>query len=302
MRGALTVTVCLPPFYPEPLAQACRETLGPEHVRENFFQYSLLDQHPLGRLSAKRRGAFNSEIRRALNAGVEFDWSPDRPALETWLDIYEARYAEIGAKPYPRDFYTSSWDDPSGRGRLRLVVARREGRIIGGTLFLSGQGVVDYFSTAFESACLQLYPGTALLDEAFRRFMAEGYTHFNWQSSPGRGGVFQYKARWGAGGRAPLPDPSHRRRSSAARAAGGPGCRRVCRLLRAAVLALAAVRPGAHAMISYSGLKVRLRPLHRRPGAVDHLAERSAGPRNGPGLPISGHPGHGAGLVRRSPE
>ena len=23
-RGALTVTVCLPPFYPEPLAQACR--------------------------------------------------------------------------------------------------------------------------------------------------------------------------------------------------------------------------------------------------------------------------------------
>lgn len=80
-----------------------------------------------------------------------------------------------------------------------LYVAKLNGELLGGTLFLIGRGVVDYFATAFNSESMKLYPGMLLLNHAFEHFMAGGIEYFNWQSSPSRdSGVYAYKKRWGA--------------------------------------------------------------------------------------------------------
>ena len=86
---------------------------------------------------------------------------------------------------------------PAGKAQLHL--AHKEGRLLGGTLFLIGRGIVDYFSTAFNTESMKLYPGTLILHDAFHKFIELGIKRFNWQSSSSKdSGVYDFKARWGA--------------------------------------------------------------------------------------------------------
>jgi CelD/BcsL family acetyltransferase involved in cellulose biosynthesis len=173
--------------------------MQPDFRFENFYQYSCLDEHPVRRLKRKRRSAFMSEIRRAETAGVELVPARTIAGLDAWLDIYEARYAEIGATGPPRAYLRRLWEvfAPTDHAMLRL--AKLNGRLLGGTLFLLGRGIVDYFISVFTSASTKFYPGTLLLHRALERFMDEGVERFNWQSSPSRdSGVYAYKKRWGA--------------------------------------------------------------------------------------------------------
>jgi hypothetical protein len=65
-------------------------------------------------------------------------------------------------------------------------------------MFLNSGTAVDYFSPVFRSDYRHLSPNTYLLNEAFTDFRRRGVRFFNWQSSPDRSGVYEYKARWGA--------------------------------------------------------------------------------------------------------
>jgi len=197
-QGCITATIALPPFSAE-VETAYVAAMQPDYRFENFHQYHALDQHPLAGLKAKRRGAVKSEIRRARSAGVELALAASGEDVDAWLDIYEARYAEIGATCLPRAYHRGLWATFAPLGRAELVLARLGGELIGGTLFLLGRGIVDYFSTAFRSDTMKLYPATLLLDRWLARYVEAGVGTFNWQSSPSRDtGVYAFKKRWGA--------------------------------------------------------------------------------------------------------
>lgn len=197
-QGCITATIAMPPFCRH-LEAVYEAAMRADYRFENFHQYHLLDRHPLSGLKAKRRAAFASEIRRAEAAGVALDAASSGEEVDAWLDIYEARYAEIGATCLPRAYQKGLWETFAGAGRAELVLARRSGELLGGTLFLIGRGIVDYFSTAFRSDSMRLYPATLLLDRWLGRFLEAGVERFNWQSSPSRdSGVYAFKKRWGA--------------------------------------------------------------------------------------------------------
>jgi hypothetical protein len=196
--GAVSLTIGLPPFADELTCSAVDEALRPEYRHENFFQYSLLEGHPLDHMTKKRRSAFRSEIARARSSGLVLDDRPTSDDLNQWLSVYGTRYREIGARPYPRAFFEGIYRDLLPAGHAAMIVARHEGAVIGGTIFLLGVRAADYFATAFRSEWMSQYPATWVLDEMFTRLIAEGFTHFNWESSPGREGVYQFKQRWGA--------------------------------------------------------------------------------------------------------
>lgn len=196
--GCITASVATPPFS-EQLVDLYKSALKPDYCYENFYQYHYLDQHPLEGLKKKRRSAFRSEIKRAESSGIKISRAVDSSEVEAWLDIYEARYAQIGARVLPRAFQIMLWDTFAPVGKTELHLARQGGQLLGGTLFLIGRGIVDYFSTAFSTESMNLYPGTLILHNAFTRFMKLGIKRFNWQSSPSRdSGVYNYKKRWGA--------------------------------------------------------------------------------------------------------
>lgn len=196
--GCITVSIATPPFS-EKLVDFYRAALEPHYCHKNFHQYHYLDQHPLKNLKAKRRHAFISEIRRAEFSGVKIKRAVDILEVEAWLDVYEERYAQIGARILPRVFQSALWHTFVSVGKAELYLAYQYEQLLGGTLFLLGYGIVDYFSTAFKTESMKLYPGTLILYHAFNRFIDLGYKMFNWQSSPSRdSGVYKYKRRWGA--------------------------------------------------------------------------------------------------------
>jgi hypothetical protein len=196
--GCVTVSVATPPFSEE-LFDLYIDAMRPDHYYRNFYQYHYLNEHPLEKLKPKRRQAFTSEIKRAKSSGITITRAVDVSQLDAWLDIYEARYAFIGARPLPRTFHKMLWETFAPIDKAQLDLAYNDGELLGGTLFLVGRGIVDYFSTAFKTESMNLYPGTLILHDALYRFIELGIKRFNWQSSPGRdSGVYNFKKRWGS--------------------------------------------------------------------------------------------------------
>ena len=194
----ITVSVSTPPFS-EAIADYYISALEADLSYKNFYQYHCIDRHPFDNLTSKRRHAFASEVRRAESSGIKISQAVNALEVENWLDIYEERYAQIGARILPRTFQMMLWNTFAPVGKAELHLACQDGQLLGGTLFLIGSGIVDYFSTAFRTDSMKLYPGTLILHRAFNRFIDLGIRRFNWQSSPSRNsGVYAYKKRWGA--------------------------------------------------------------------------------------------------------
>lgn len=196
--GADVLSVGSSPWITEDMESIYRAELQVTHEFENFVHLHEMVCHPLAQLNKKRRSAFRSEINRARQAGLEVrPILPEAQFLE-WLEIYKRRFEEINARPYPDIFHRMIFDMVVPVGAAEFWGVFDGDQLVGGNLFLTSRDHVDYFSSAFKTKYRYLYPNTFLLNEAFNTFLARGIRYFNWQSSPSRNGVFQYKARWGA--------------------------------------------------------------------------------------------------------
>jgi len=198
--GADVLSLGTSPLLTTDQERAYVTAIEPTHTFENSVQLQSLATHPLEQLSKKRRGAIESEIRRGENAGFLTVDRLDESQLTEWLSIYRARYAEIGATPYPDEFHVQLHRRgvPAGVAEMHGVTDANTGRLLGGIAFLVSAREATYFSSAFVSDVRHLYPTTFLLNRAFHTFRARGVETFNWHSSPTYGGVHAYKQRWGA--------------------------------------------------------------------------------------------------------
>ena len=196
--GADVVAVATPAFLPEPDEARWREALAPTHEHRNPVQIQSLVPHPLDQSTGRRRSTLRQQLNRARRGGLVVSRTMDPATVEEWLTIYNTRYAEIGARPYPDEFHRAVYEIAVPRGAAEFWAAHLGDELVGGVIFLRAGRTVDYFSSAFRSEHRSSFPTTLLLSEAFAYFGAQGMTRFNWQSSPNGGGVFEFKARWGA--------------------------------------------------------------------------------------------------------
>ena len=194
----LTVTICTPALFQQEEIDVYKTSMNYNYKSDNFYQYSLLDKHPLTKLKSKRKSAFKNEIKKCFDLGITLEYETNKELLNRWFQIYKNRYDEIGAAPYPQHFFELVFDELIMNNKAKLVTAFKNEKLIGGVLFLLGKNIVDYFSSAFESEYNKYYPTTYLLNICFDFFIEHNFKYFNWQSSPDKTGVFNYKARWGA--------------------------------------------------------------------------------------------------------
>ncbi len=196
--GCVTMSVAIPPFH-ERVTALYVLTLEPEYCFSNFFQYNDLDRHPLDCLNSKARHRIVNRLQRAVSLGVTVRLAETVAEVETWLDIYKDRYAEIGVRPLPRQFLMESWKSFAPLGKAELFLAYQQAELLGGGLFVRGRGIVDYFSCAYNEAGMELNANVPVVDAAVKYYMDLGIKWLNWQSSPSReSGVYEFKKRWGA--------------------------------------------------------------------------------------------------------
>jgi hypothetical protein len=204
-EGAAAVGIALSPFASESsvaLVSNCfaASAIGRPYRFDNFAQVQALAPHPLQQVSKSRRDSLANLIRRAERANVVVAPCDDDATFDAWLEIYKARYAEIGAHPLPDEFHRAAFTHGRAAGIVEFWTARLGDQLLGGSLFLLGTDVVDYFSSAYltTDSARALAPNNLLLSTAFTSLAARGRSWFNWQSSPGRAGVYRFKAGWGA--------------------------------------------------------------------------------------------------------
>ncbi len=197
-RGAVAVTLGTPPFLDAAVESTWRDAFQPTFVVENFVQLSSLDTHPIEQIPRDRRASFRRQLVIATEAGFRVDRVTNRAHFDAWRAIYEQRYDELGATPYPAVMHRAIFDALVPAGLAELWCAFIGDTVAGGTLFLVDDRTADYFASAYSSEHRRESPQGLVLDAACRAFMERGIRRLNWESSPSKGGVFAFKARWGA--------------------------------------------------------------------------------------------------------
>ncbi len=194
----LTVTISTPPFIKDDDIELYKQSMGVNYQLANFYQYTLLDKHPINKFRSKKRSAFRKNINITANEGFVIKYENDLNVFNEWVQVLYERYNEIGAKPYPKDFFDSLYSEIIVKEKAMLVTAFNKDELIGGIIFICGKGIVDYFSPAFKSKYNKYNLTTFVLNDCFNFFIENNFTLFNWQSSPAKEGVYYFKARWGA--------------------------------------------------------------------------------------------------------
>jgi hypothetical protein len=196
--GADVLSVGTSPWISEATEALYRRELGVTHEHENFVQIQDLDAHPLTRVPKDRRDVLRSQINRGTRAGLRAVSELSSDQFAQWLKIYQARYAEMGARPYPDDFHRAAFEVGVPAGLVEFWGVFDGTTLLGANMYVIHGNRADYFSSAFLNSCRNLSPNTFALNAGFTSFIERGVRYFNWQSSPSREGVYQYKAHWGA--------------------------------------------------------------------------------------------------------
>ncbi|HEX7831088.1 MAG TPA: GNAT family N-acetyltransferase, partial [Thermoanaerobaculia bacterium] len=183
-RGAVAVTLGTPPFLNTDVEAVWRDAFQPTFVVENFVQLSSLDTHPIEQIPRDRRASFKRQLVIATEAGFRVDRVMDRAQFDAWRAIYEQRYEELSATPYPAVMHRAIFDALVPAGLAELWCAFIGDTLAGGTLFLVDDRTADYFASAYSSEYRRESPQGLVLDAACRAFMERGIRRLNWESSP----------------------------------------------------------------------------------------------------------------------
>ena len=200
-RDCLSFTLISNPFSPD--TDRYGRYFHPTYVLTNFAQYTPVPEiAPEGRVmlqDSHRRNNLARNLRRAEQAGVVLESAATSSPLDEWYEIHLRRHRELGVAPLPRALFSGILDTLGPRGKAELLLARLEGKVISGCMYIRHRAIQDVFLLAMDSSCARFSPNYLITDHSIRRAAASGVRIYNWQSSPDRqGGVYRYKEQWGA--------------------------------------------------------------------------------------------------------
>lgn len=200
-NSCLTLTISTPP-YQENLIEQYLNKYKADYIYKNFYQYSLInDGHPLNQLEKKKRDKIKNSINKASKYGdliVRVLTSLEE--WKAWIKIYKKRYEEIGALEYSSEFFLNifKYSSTNKFENAKLYGLFSNSTLIGGILIVFSYSSAEYFSSAFLSSENHVNGTTFTLNYIFNELDEKKIVKFNWQSSPGKSGVYNYKKSWGA--------------------------------------------------------------------------------------------------------
>lgn len=165
-------------------------------------------------LEARRR----NDIRRLLRKGVVVEESRDPADMATVYGFYLESFERWGGRPamvYPPAFYRNLIN--LGGQESRFLIARFEGRILGGSYFVSWNGKTHYLAGYFDHDARALSPLALIQVGAVGRAILEKDLIYDFLPSGGHQAVEAFKQ--GLGGK-PVAFPVYERTGALHRAAG----------------------------------------------------------------------------------
>lgn len=142
--------------------------------------------------------AKRNDVRRLGKKGVLVEEAHGEESSEVLYRFYLDSFARWGGRPalvYPPDFYKNLLRLDGGA--LRLTVARRDGRILGGTFTLRWNGKVHYLAGYFDHESRVFRPNVLIQVDSILQAIRDGHAHYDFLPSGGHRSVAAFKEGFG---------------------------------------------------------------------------------------------------------
>lgn len=138
------------------------------------------------------------DLRKAERASVTTTTEVTAERLSAFYEIYRQNCSDYGIPPKPWECIEFLADDKF-RGRFtQIYFAILDGQVIAGLLVLLSPATASYYLPCSLASHRNLQAGTVLIAQAMEDAKSRGVRYWNWESSPDRMGVYQFKKKWGS--------------------------------------------------------------------------------------------------------
>jgi hypothetical protein len=142
-------------------------------------------------------------MRKAERRGITVTEARSLDEYMDFYDVYLRVFRDFGTPPYASAYFSALFDRMYSSGSVRLLLARLDGKAVGGLVFFcGGRTLVSKFAACVPDA-VPLRAYAALYGEAIRLSLTLGYPKLSWgTSSRAQTGLVDFKEGWGATTRA----------------------------------------------------------------------------------------------------
>jgi len=143
-----------------------------------------------------------SGVRQSERQGVVVRRAGSIADVRAWYRLYlqAMRHNVVPARPWR--LFEAMWDELHPRGLMRLLLAERDGQLLGGSILLMFGSTVFYAFNGVARGALPLRPNDLLQWQAIIDACSDGYRSYDLGEVPeGDEGLAHFKSKWGSEGR-----------------------------------------------------------------------------------------------------
>lgn len=148
--------------------------------------------------SSRNHAAIRRAVSKAHRHGVRVRAAETIEELDAWYLLYLETMREHFVPPRPRRLFRALWEELRPRGSMRLLLAGRDGELLGGCVVLELGSTAFYAFNGVSRSALDLRPNDAIHWEAVHAACAEGLRRYDFgEVVEGDAGLARFKAKWG---------------------------------------------------------------------------------------------------------
>lgn len=169
-------------------------------VSTREFAHHVIDVTPdEDDLFASLSSMARRNTRKAVKAGVEVFEGTTKDHLRSWVDLHIGlRRNKYGMLAQPFSFFENIWDEFIAKGDGFLLLAKRDGEIIAGTVYLVSGNTCFYKFNASSAESLGSRPNNALMWHGMLKARERGLSHVDLgRTSATQQGLKDFKASYG---------------------------------------------------------------------------------------------------------
>jgi FemAB-related protein (PEP-CTERM system-associated) len=176
-------------------------------VRSDLYVHWLMTLAPdPDTLWSSLRKPIQHQIKKAQKLGVQVRMAQTREEVAHYYRLHlQTRCKKHGMPAQPQRYFFNVWDALAASGKLQLLLAEHEGKVIASMILFASGTTVQYAYGASDDQYLNLAPNNLLMWTAISWGCTHGYATLDMgRTSCDNEGLMEFKRRWGAV-KEPLP-------------------------------------------------------------------------------------------------
>ena len=152
------------------------------------------------------RKPIQHQIKKAQKMGVQARLAESREEVAHYYRLHlQTRCKKHGMPAQPQHYFYDAWDALAASGKMQLLLAEYEGKVIASMILFASGTTVQYAYGASDEQYLHLAPNNLLMWTAISWGSTHGYQTLDMgRTSCDNEGLMEFKRRWGAV-KEPLP-------------------------------------------------------------------------------------------------